>query len=241
MSGSSPETGGYVATNVTYPGGPHDAHTTIYGYIPSFSLSIFAIIFFTLSFVVHAFKGHVYRTTYFLPLSLGCAIETLGYIFRALSSQKDPYSIIYFVVQYFMIVTAPVLTSASIYVCLSRLITWAVNEGFDLSASRGPVRWIKPKVLLWSFISCDVISTSIQIFGAAWVGKKESDHKVRKTYFSRDRFNADIMSCLSRLRNIPCPAQRDHPHQLPLLDKPSKGTCTIEIRANMYVPEGTVP
>lgn len=179
MSGSTPATKGYIAPNFPDPEGPHDAHIIIYEYIPSLALCILAIILFTLSFIVHMFEVYRYRTFYFLPLSLGCALETLGYIFRILSSHKDPYNIFYFVVQYFMIVTAPVFLSASIYVCLSRLITWATNEGFDLQASRGPAQRIRPRAILWGFISCDVISTIIQIAGASLIGKKESDHEVR--------------------------------------------------------------
>jgi hypothetical protein len=177
MSGSTPETGGYVAPNFPNPQGPDDAHIIIYGYIPSFALCILAIVLYTIAFFVHLYEVARYKTWYFLPLSLGCALEILGYIFRALSAHKDPYNIIDFVIQYFMIVTAPVFISASIYVCLSRLITWATTEGLDLTRSRGAARWIKPKGILWGFISCDVVSTVIQIAGAALIGKKESDHK----------------------------------------------------------------
>lgn len=141
MSGSTPETGGFIAPNFSNPNGPHDAHIIIYGYIPSFALCLLAIVLFTLSFFLHLFEVARYKTLYFLPLSLGCALETLGYIFRALSAHKDPYNIIDFIIQYFMIVTAPVFISASIYVCLSRLITWATLEGFDLGKSRRVARW----------------------------------------------------------------------------------------------------
>ena len=76
-----------------------------------------------------------------------------------------------------MIVTAPVFISASIYVCLSHLITWATISGFDLALASGAARAIKPKGILWGFVSCDVVATIIQIAGAALIGKKESNHK----------------------------------------------------------------
>lgn len=179
MSGSTPETGGYVDPSFPNPQGPNDAHIIIYGYVPSFALCILAIILFTLSAVVHLFQAIRYRTFYFLPLTFGCAIEIVGYIFRALSSRQDPYNIIDFVVQYFCIVTAPVFISASIYVCLSRLITWADRHGFSESQGekRGMGRRLNPKWILWGFVTCDVISTIIQVAGAALVGSKESKHE----------------------------------------------------------------
>lgn len=97
-------------------------------------------------------------------------MEVVGYIFRYLSYHDDPYSIPYFVVEYFFIVTAPVLMSAAIYVCLSRLIYWAVAEGLETK----DYSWIRPKLILWGFITCDVITTAAQVAGAALVGTAES-------------------------------------------------------------------
>lgn len=103
-------------------------------------------------------------------------MEVLGYIFRSLSSRKDPYHVIYFVVQYFCIVTAPVFISASIYVCLSKLIEWAAAQGFDTKSGR----WLKPKSILWGFIACDITATVAQIAGAALIGSAESNQKSPK-------------------------------------------------------------
>ena len=35
-------------------------------------------------------------------------MEIVGYVARILSSRRDPYNVIYFVIQYFFIVVAPV-------------------------------------------------------------------------------------------------------------------------------------
>jgi len=180
MSGSTPETGGYADPNFANPQGPHDAPIIIYRYVPSFALCILAIILFTLAAILHLFEAIRYRTHYLLPLAFACALETLGYIFRTLSSGKDPYNVIDFVVQYFCIVTAPVFMSASIYVYLSRLITWAKQHGFE-SGDTAKSGWrrcfFNPKWILWGFVTCDVISTIIQVAGAATVGSHESKHE----------------------------------------------------------------
>lgn len=122
--------------------------------------------------MIHAVQLVRYRVWYFAPLALGCFSETIAYISRSLSSKKDPYNIIYFVVQYFFIVVAPVFISASIYVCINRLITWAKSSGYLAD------RWyLKPRAILWGFITADVLSTIMQIAGAASVGAAESKQK----------------------------------------------------------------
>lgn len=100
-------------------------------------------------------------------------MEIVGYIFRTLSSVKNPYTIPYFVVQYFFIVVAPVLISASIYVCLSKLIRWADNIGFKTQLGF----FLRPRLLLWTFITADVVTSAIQIAGAALIGVAESNKK----------------------------------------------------------------
>lgn len=101
-------------------------------------------------------------------------MEVVGYAFRALSSGKDPYRITYFVVQYFLIVTAPVLISASIYVCLTKVLAWAADQGLDLSSKSVLLR---KNVVLWTFITIDVLSTIMQVTGAGMIGGATSKGK----------------------------------------------------------------
>ena len=99
-------------------------------------------------------------------------MEIVGYIFRILSSQKDPYAIPYFVVQYFFIVVAPVFFSAGIYTIVNGLIKVYGREYSPLP----------PKVILWLFISCDVVATIVQVAGAALVGVAYSNQKNPTTF-----------------------------------------------------------
>lgn len=94
-------------------------------------------------------------------------MEIVGYIFRILSSQQDPYSVPWFVVQYFFIVVAPVFFSAAIYAIASVLIN---TYGREYSP-------IPPKVVLGVFITCDVVATVVQIAGAALIGVAYSNRK----------------------------------------------------------------
>jgi len=101
-------------------------------------------------------------------------MEVIGYAFRALSSKKDPYRITYFIVEYFLIVTAPVLFSASIYVCLTKIIAWAEAQGLELSKRSA---LLGKRVILWTFITIDVVTTIMQVLGAALIGSATSKQK----------------------------------------------------------------
>jgi hypothetical protein len=95
--------------------------------------------------------------------------EIIGYIARTLSAKRNPYKVSYFVIQYFFIVVAPVFFAAAIYTVLSVLIR-AVPDG----VRHAPLR---PKLILWIFITCDVVATVIQIVGAALIGVAYSNRR----------------------------------------------------------------
>ncbi len=162
-----PSIGGFVDPDRPSPMGKDDARIIIYGYNPSVPLSIMGIIFFTIALAIHAVQVAYYRFWSFLPLVFACLMEVIGYVFRFLSGYTDPYNIIYFVVVYFFIVTAPVLISASIYVCLTMLLRWARIE-------RSIAAKMRPKLILWIFITADIITTVIQVTGAALIGSQNA-------------------------------------------------------------------
>lgn len=95
--------------------------------------------------------------------------EIIGYIARTLSARRNPYKVSYFVIQYFFIVVAPVFFAAAIYAVLSVLIR-ATLDG----TRHAPLR---PKLILWIFITCDVVATVIQIVGAALIGVAYSNRR----------------------------------------------------------------
>lgn len=161
--GVSTSRGGYVDPNWPFPGGPNDAPVIIYGYTPSFALALLATILFCIYFLVHLFQVTRYRTIYFCTFPIGLGFEIVGYIARCLSAKVNPYNLIYFILQYFFIVTAPVFLAAGIYAILSALIN---RMGRQYSV-------LPPKVILWIFITSDVIATITQILGAALIGVKQ--------------------------------------------------------------------
>lgn len=98
---------------------------------------------------------------------LGTAMEVVGYAFRLRSSQVNPYSVLNFVIQYFFIVIAPIFFSAAIYTVLTIFINRTKREYAPLP----------PKLILWIFITCDIIATIVQVAGAALIGAAASDNR----------------------------------------------------------------
>lgn len=172
MSEASPESGqppvnGYVDPNFPNPNGTWDTSIIIYGYTPSFALAVFAAAWFALLFIAHLYQTIRYRSWWFIVFPVGLVFEVVGYVARSLSAKKDPYHLIYFILNYFFIVTAPVFLAAGVYTILSALIP---RLGRKYS-------FLPPKVILWFFITSDVVATAAQVSGAALIGKKSSDRE----------------------------------------------------------------
>ncbi|KAF2246748.1 RTA1-domain-containing protein [Trematosphaeria pertusa] len=164
---SQPPPRGYIDPNFPNPGGPDDASIIIYGYTPSIVVGVLGCVLFFLAGILHGWQLFKYRAWYFSTVMVGIIFEIVGYIFRSLSSQLDPYRVTFFVIQYFFIVVAPVFFAAAIYTILSLLI----------NATGRHYAPIPPKLILWIFISCDVVATVVQILGAALIGVAESNRK----------------------------------------------------------------
>lgn len=164
--------GGYVDPNFPNPMGENDATIIIYGYTPSLAVGILGVILFTIASIAHLYLLIRHRTWYFTPILVGTAMELVGYVFRLLSSQRDPYSVPWFVVQYFFIVIAPVFFSAAIYTIVSVMVN-------IYGRACAP---IPPKAILGIFIACDVVATIVQIAGAALVGVAYSNQRNPTVY-----------------------------------------------------------
>ncbi|RAL13546.1 RTA1 domain-containing protein [Aspergillus homomorphus CBS 101889] len=155
---------GYVDPNFPNPGGKNDTSIIIYGYTPSIALAAFAASWFFVHLVWHTAQTWRLRSWWWATFSVGLVFEIIGYIARSLSAKKDPYHLIYFVLNYFFIVTAPVFLAAGIYTILSALIP-VLGRQHALCP---------PSLILFFFITSDVISTVVQIAGAVLVGVRES-------------------------------------------------------------------
>ena len=128
-----------------------------YHYNPSLpAASIFAILFLLTS-LVHIYQLIRSRTWYFTPLVVGGVMECIGYIGRILSSRQSPnWTLGPYIIQSVLILLAPILFAASVYMYLGRLMI-ATN-----TTSLSPIR---TKWLTKIFVIGDVCCFLIQAIG----------------------------------------------------------------------------
>lgn len=73
--------------------------TTPRRYTPSLAVGVLGVILFAIGLVAHLYLLLRHRTWYFSTVLVGTVMEIVGYVFRILSSQQNPYSVPWFVVQ----------------------------------------------------------------------------------------------------------------------------------------------
>ncbi|KAF2108842.1 RTA1 like protein-domain-containing protein [Lophiotrema nucula] len=123
-----------------------------YRYIPSKAAAIVFVVAFCLTTFFHVFQLIKKRTWYFIPLVIGGFFEIIGFIGRVLSN-SDVWALGPFVMQSLLLLVAPALFAASIYIILGRIILLVDGEKYSL---------IRQKWLTKAFVAGDVFSFCIQ-------------------------------------------------------------------------------
>ncbi|KAF7714832.1 Uncharacterized protein PECH_008002 [Penicillium ucsense] len=131
----------------------------LYRYTPSIVAAIiFAAMFLAIT-VVHSFRLWQKRTYFFIPFIIGLLFECAGYIARVFS-HYDTKALGPYIVQTMLILVAPPLFAASIYMSLGRVIVALHCQEFSLV----PVRFLT-KI----FVTGDVISFLLQCGGGGYM------------------------------------------------------------------------
>ncbi|KAF2635475.1 RTA1 domain-containing protein [Massarina eburnea CBS 473.64] len=136
-----------------------------YRYHPSLAAAVIFVILFGLTTLFNIIQICTRRTWYFIPLAIGGIFEVVGYIGRIMSS-NDPLSRNAFIIQQLLLLVAPALFAASIYIVLGRIIILVDGERYSL---------IRQKFLTAVFVSGDVISFLVQGAGGAILGSSDGD------------------------------------------------------------------
>ncbi|OJI87255.1 hypothetical protein ASPTUDRAFT_115747 [Aspergillus tubingensis CBS 134.48] len=135
-----------------------DSTWTYYHYDPSLPAALIFTILFGISSVVHTIQMLRTRTWCFIPYVIGGYFECVGYIGRALGHYETPnWTLGPYVLQSLLILVAPALFAASIYMVLGRLILITKHPEYAI---------VKPRWLTRFFVSGDVISFLVQAAGA---------------------------------------------------------------------------
>ncbi|KAL4906983.1 hypothetical protein BDW74DRAFT_131154 [Aspergillus multicolor] len=127
----------------------------IYGYNPSIPAAAIFIFLFGVSTGYHLYQLLKARALYFIPFVIGGVFQILGYLFRILSHNHTD-SIPLYALQTVLILLAPALYAASIYMVLGRLIEYLNAQEHSL---------VRVKWMTKIFVTGDVISFLMQCGG----------------------------------------------------------------------------
>ncbi|KAJ5918476.1 hypothetical protein N7466_010468 [Penicillium verhagenii] len=127
---------------------------TSYGYVPHLSVGIAFCVLFGVSMIAHTIQFCLKRQWWCVVFTLGCMVELIGWAGRTWS-HSCPYNGTAFLMQISTLIIAPTFFTAGIYVLLGRFIQILGPQSSILS----------PKLYLWIFCTCDIISLVIQAVG----------------------------------------------------------------------------
>ncbi|KAI9741720.1 MAG: hypothetical protein M1834_000105 [Cirrosporium novae-zelandiae] len=135
----------------------------LYHYNPSLVAAVIFIALFNLASVAHTIQLIRRRTWYFIPFVIGGCFETVGYIGRAWSAKQSPdWTVPPYVMQSLLLLLAPALFAASIYMVLGRIIQLTDGEEHSL---------IRAKLLTKVFVTGDVLSFFVQSTGGGMMAQ----------------------------------------------------------------------
>ncbi|GAA5827368.1 hypothetical protein JCM11251_003783 [Rhodosporidiobolus azoricus] len=154
---------------VNYNPADDEAAISIYGYTPSNVLAIVALVTFGITFLINLTWLVKYRTTrtFYGLFLFGSACEMVGYGCR-LRSHSNPFIVMFFVIAYFFIIVSPVFYQAGLYLAFAQSL-----RRLNPHDSKALLRF-EPRILIWVMIVADVVTTIIQVVGAALIGVAES-------------------------------------------------------------------
>ncbi|KAL0935594.1 RTA1 domain-containing protein [Colletotrichum truncatum] len=127
----------------------------LYRYTPSLPAAIVTAIVFAILTLLHVWRLYKARAFYFTAFTVGGLFQAIGYCGR-IWGHFDKFSIGGFVIQAILILVAPALYAASIYMILGRLIRTVRGEHLSLI----PVNWVTR-----IFVTGDVFAFTLQAGG----------------------------------------------------------------------------
>ncbi|TXC12124.1 hypothetical protein FocTR4_00006928 [Fusarium oxysporum f. sp. cubense] len=138
-----------------------DAVWAFYRFVPSKEANIVFVVLFAMTTLLHVFQLWRTKTWYLIPLVLGGVWypgEVIGYIGRVLNTNEEPgcWTMGPYIMQSVLILIAPALFAASIYMILGRIILLTEGEHHSL---------IRRKWLTKIFVFGDVASFMLQSSG----------------------------------------------------------------------------
>jgi hypothetical protein len=135
-----------------------------YKYIPSLPAAALFAALFGISTLLHIYHTLRWRTWYWIPFVVGGMFETVGYVLRTIDINVASLNL--YIAQIALILLAPALFAASIYMTLRRLIMALEAERYSLIS----VRW-----LTRFFVGSDIVSFITQGAGGSMQATTNAD------------------------------------------------------------------
>ena len=158
-------------TTVSYTPGGADDPANPFHYMPSMAAAVVSLTFFILILIILSIWMIWKRSWYMTTLLVGCIMEIIGYGTRIPLVTNPVGQISLYAGIHACIIIAPVFNAAIQYVLFGRLMH-AVGDQYSL---------IKPKLVAWIFIICDVISFLVQSSGAGLLVTARTNPEGAKT------------------------------------------------------------
>ncbi|KAL2868252.1 RTA1 domain-containing protein [Aspergillus lucknowensis] len=134
-----------------------------YGYNPSLAAGVVFLVVFGFTMIGHIAQMVWKRTWWTAVFWVGSLTELIGWAGRTWSAEC-PYNTNAFLMQITTLIIAPTFYTAGVYILLGRFIQILGRESSVLS----------PKVYLWIFVTCDIISLVVQAIGGAMASSAAS-------------------------------------------------------------------
>ncbi|RSL74306.1 hypothetical protein CEP53_000336 [Fusarium sp. AF-6] len=128
----------------------------LWRYIPSLPAAIVFVVIFGILTIGHAWKMFRHRMWFCIPFVVGGIFEIIGYAARAIA-YNNTGELIPYVLQSALLLLAPILFAASLYMTLARVVRAVKGAPFSI---------ITPRWLTRIFVFGDVFSFIVQSSGA---------------------------------------------------------------------------
>ncbi|CAI7637645.1 unnamed protein product [Penicillium discolor] len=164
-----------------------EATTPFYLYNPSLAVAIVAAVLYTLAFLLTTIQWIRYRAWVWSIMVIAAAMEAVGYIGRCVSVQNTLERPVY-VLQFSLVILAPVLMAACCYIIFGRILFLIVPQ----EARTLRLCWVPPRFITPIFVGCDIIALLLQLGGAVMISAVDATDKDVKNKLNTGKHVAQV-------------------------------------------------
>ncbi|KAL4949034.1 RTA1 like protein-domain-containing protein [Aspergillus filifer] len=161
---------------------PREEERSYYHYSPSVGAAGVFTALYTIAFIGTVAQWLRFRPVVWIVMVIASAMECIGYIARVVSTQ-DTTARIPYVLQFSLLILAPVLMAGALYVLFGRIIFLIVPR--DKRTFR--ICWVPPRWITPIFVGFDIIALLLQLAGAVMITSSNGTSQEDIDSFERGR------------------------------------------------------